>query len=67
MNRERKKARSNRDLQALANKVKVESDNAYEYESCQKIIHGGSLYVSEYSQGSKHKRLMHVYYLSDYF
>ena len=36
-------------------------------ESCQKLIYGGDLAISEYLQGAKYKRLMHVYYLSDYF
>ena len=47
--------------------MKVESDNAYECESCQRVIHGESLCVSEHLQGAKYKRLIHVYYLNDYF
>ena len=50
-----------------AKKPKKEFENEYECESCQQIIYGGSACVSEHLQGSWHKRLMHVYYLSDYF
>ena len=47
--------------------MKVKNDDAYECESCQKLIYGGDLTISEHLQGAKHKRLMNVYYLSDYF
>ena len=38
----------------------------YECESCQRIIYGGSACVSKHLHGSRHMKLMHVYYLSDF-
>ena len=64
---EKKKEKSNGESQALAKKVKVDCDNEFKYESCQRIIYGGSSCISKHLQGSKHKRLMHMFYLSDYF
>ena len=56
----KKKKRNNYESQALIKKVKVKNDDAYECESCQKIIYGGNSAISEHLQGAKHKRLMHV-------
>ena len=48
-------------------KPKEDYEKEYECESCQRIIYGGSACVPEHVQGSRHKRLMHVFYLSNYF
>ena len=63
----KKKKRNNYESRALTKKVKVKNDDSYECESCQKLFYGGNLAISVHLQGAKHKRLMHVYYLSDYF
>ena len=50
-----------------AKKPKQDFEKEYECESCQRTIYGGSACVSEHLQGSRHKKLMHVFYLSNYF
>ena len=63
----KKRKGSGEQSELLAKKPKKEFGKEYECESCQQIIYGGSACVSEHLQGSRHKRLMHIYYLSDYF
>ena len=53
--------------ESLSKKPKEDFEKEYECESCQRIIYGGSACVSEHLEGSRHKRLMHIFYLSDYF
>lgn len=63
----KKKVKSNCEEEAIIKKVKLNNHNEYECEPCQRVIHGGSSSISEHLQGSKHKWLMHVYYLSNFF
>lgn len=63
----KKRKQSCEDLGSHVKKGIEEFEKEYDCESCECKIYGGIVCVFQHLQSARHKRVMHVYYLSDYF